>query len=225
MYLTRFYLKRFFNYMKYLRNIVLLIMIFALTVIVFSENSLFKKLIKIGNEISNIKFIHTDEIFLGVVNKKDLPKKLKRHAEKPNFQRFSDLQQDALLLLSRYDGDNYRGVVDLVDFNTFEVLHTYKHDIDEMNKLAPSTPRWTNNALDNSQIRAVYCHPLIFSNGDLVSHPHNGPLFRISPSGELLWTNFEYQFHHSINFDAELRNKATSLYSQLRNNGNNLTTL
>ena len=53
----------------------------------------------------------------------------------PKFKRFIETKRNALLILPRYDEDLERSVVEIININTFEVLHTYKHDITAMNNL------------------------------------------------------------------------------------------
>ena len=76
-------------------------------------------------------------IFRGVdIN--SLPK-LQKHKDKKRFRQFISNKRNALMVLPRYEHSLSRSVVDVVDLNNFEVIHTYKHDIDEMNNKVTNT--------------------------------------------------------------------------------------
>ena len=61
------------------------------------------------------------------------PPRLDKHKDKKRFEQFIENKRNALLVLPRYEHGLSRSVVDIVDLNNFEVIHTYKHDINEMN--------------------------------------------------------------------------------------------
>ena len=61
------------------------------------------------------------------------PLRLDKHKDKKRFEQFIENKRNALLVLPRYDHSLSRSVIDIIDLNNFEVIHTYKHDIDEMN--------------------------------------------------------------------------------------------
>ena len=72
-----------------------------------------------------------------VLDKKSLninkPNKLKKHTNKKKFQNFTNHKRDGILILPRYDHKNSRSQVQVIDLNNFEVIHTYQHNISEMN--------------------------------------------------------------------------------------------
>ena len=91
----------------------------------FLRNS-FVKVSKIPSNIVNVvKHLKGENI--------NSPPKLKKHKDKKRFEKFISNNRNALLVLPRYDHDQGRSVVDVVDLNNFELIHTYKHDINEMN--------------------------------------------------------------------------------------------
>ena len=125
------------------------------------------------------------------------PQKLKKHKDKKRFEQFIENKRNALLVLPRYDHSLSRAVVDIVDLNNFEVIHTYQHDIDEMNNKVTNTKEFPRLKIDNSEIRFEYWHPLILSDGSLISESDRKPLFKIDFCSNLLWINDEEVFHHS----------------------------
>ena len=67
------------------------------------------------------------------------PPLLFTHKDKKRFEQFIENRRNALLVLPRYDHSLSRSLVDIVDLNNFEVIHTYKHDITEMNNQITNT--------------------------------------------------------------------------------------
>ena len=132
----------------------------------------------------------------------DTPDLLTKHKDKPRFKRFISSNREVLLVLPRYDGNLMRSVVEIIDLNTFEVLHTYKHDIASMNNLIDMTNEEHRRLkLDDSEIRFEYRHPLILEDGSLISDSDYAPLFKIDFCSNLLWINQEERFHHSKMLD------------------------
>ncbi len=105
------------------------------------------------------------------------PKVLIKHKDKERFQQFIPNKRNALLVLPRYDHNLSRSVVDIIDLNNFEVIHTYHHDIAEMNKKIKNTEEFSRINIDDAPIRFEYWHPLILNDGSLVSKNDRSPLF------------------------------------------------
>ena len=124
-----------------------------------------------------------------------------KHNGKQRFKKFIKEKRSALLILPRYDVSLGRAVVDIIDLNNFEVIHTYKHDIKEMNNLVTNTKEFPRLKIDNSPTRFHYQHPLLLKDGSLISF--YGPAYRIDFCSNLLWVNDEERFHHSQMFDHE----------------------
>ena len=127
-------------------------------------------------------------------------------------QRFPDkngfsgrpLDQQAYLLLSRYDGDRTESVVELIDLTNFEVLHSWNPNIAEINSLVDtSNPEFRYLDRDSNEKRYAIYHPLPDSDGSLVFHSNGSPLVKIDYCSDLVWQNQDDKYHHSIEFDAE----------------------
>lgn len=133
----------------------------------------------------------------------DKPPILIKYKNKNRIEHFIHNKRNALLVLPRYDTYLERSVVEIIDLNNFEIIHTYKHDIDAMNKKVKNTKKFPNISKDDSLIRFEYWHPLILEDGSLVSDSNDSPLFRIDLCSNLLWINDKETFHHSKMIDHE----------------------
>ena len=124
-----------------------------------------------------------------------------KHKDKKRVERFIENKRNALLVLPRYDHDLSRSVIDIIDLNNFEVIHTYKHNIDEMNDQVTNLEEFPRLRIDDTPLRFHYQHPLILDDGSLTSV--DGPAFKIDFCSNLQWINDEEYFHHSQMLDHE----------------------
>ena len=131
------------------------------------------------------------------------PPFLEKHKDKKRFEQFIEKKRNALLVLPRYEYSLSRSVVDIVDLNNFEVIHTYKHDIDEMHDQVTNTKLFPRLKIDDVRIRFEYRHPLILDDGSLISDSDYSAEFKIDFCSNLLWINDEEIFHHSKMLDHE----------------------
>lgn len=112
---------------------------------------------------------------------------------------------DGYLLLSRYDGDRTRHVVELVSLETGETLRSWSPEPEAL--LAnvtrrPEYDRWVFEDLwNNAYFRFV--HPYLTEAGQLLVKDHNTPFFMMSACGEIQWLQDEHLFHHSTASDGE----------------------
>ena len=127
--------------------------------------------------------------------------KLQKHKDKKRFEQFIPNKRNALLVLTRYDHSLSRSLVDMVDLNNFEIIHTYKHDIDDMNDQVKNTKQFPRLKIDSSPIRFIYQHPLLFEDGSLMGIGNYGPAYKIDFCSNLEWINDEEIFHHSKMLD------------------------
>ncbi len=131
------------------------------------------------------------------------PPKLKKHKNKKRFNQFISNKRNALLILPRYDHNQSRSLVDIIDVRKFEVIHTYKHDISSMNDKVQNIKEFSSIKIDNAPVRFKYWHPLVLDDGSLISFGDNAPIFKIDFCSNLEWLNDEEIFHHSLNLDHE----------------------
>ena len=143
------------------------------------------------------KMINSGSIFI------DKHQSLLKHKNKKKFKQFIPSKRNALLVLPRYDSDISRSVVEIIDLNNFEIIHTYKHDVAKMNAKVQNTKIFPRINQDHSPTRFRYFHPLIYDDGSLISRSHQSILFKIDFCSNLKWINDEQIFHHSAMLDHE----------------------
>lgn len=129
------------------------------------------------------------------------PPILTKHKDKKKFEQFIENKRNALLVLPKYDHSLNRSIVDIIDLNNFEIIHTYKHNINEMNDQVMNINEFQRLKIDNAPIRFVYQHPLLFEDGSLTGV--GGPAYKIDFCSNLKWINDEERFHHSQMLDYE----------------------
>lgn len=134
------------------------------------------------------------------------PRLLRKHKDKKKFEQFIENKRNALLVLPRYEHNLNRSVVDIIDLNNFKTIHTYKHDIDEMNNQITNTELFSRQKIDHSTTRLIYQNPLLLEDGSLISISIYGPSFKINFCSNLQWINDDKIFHHSQMLDHEGNN-------------------
>ena len=110
--------------------------------------------------------------------------------------------EESYLLLSRYDGDMWEGVVELVDLRSFEILHTWNPDIDAFNDLVEQVDEFKYLNRDGYDNRSLLQHPKLLDDGGLV-FGWEKPLRKIDACSNLIFQNTHDLFHHSIETDIE----------------------
>ena len=91
----------------------------------------------------------------------------------PNVSGFQGkpLEDETYLLLSKYDRNTERSVVELVDLRSFEVKKTWRPDIDQIIELVDtSLPEFENLIRDSNAKRFRIIHPFLTENGGLIFH-------------------------------------------------------
>lgn len=104
------------------------------------------------------------------------------------------------LLLSRYDGDASRHVVELVSLDNGATEFTWSPDAEALLDGAPRTSQvatFTN--WDNTHYRAV--HPLLLADGNLIIKDHQSYLMRIDACARKVWRQDAALAHHSTEGD------------------------
>lgn len=129
--------------------------------------------------------------------------KLDKHKDKKRFEQFIEKKRNALLVLPRYDHSLSRSVVDIIDLNNFEVIHTYKHDIAEMNSKVKNIDEFPRLKIENSPVRSKYQHPLLLEDGSIIGNGGKAVVYKIDFCSNLQWINDEEMFHHSLMLDHE----------------------
>jgi hypothetical protein len=104
------------------------------------------------------------------------------------------------LLLSRYDGDDERSYVELVDLNAQTVLHRWAPDIDAINAQSHLQSHLINLARDMNLRRYMIYHPYATEDGGLLIKSES-PLVKIDACSRVVWINDVDIFHHSTERD------------------------
>jgi len=132
----------------------------------------------------------------------DLFAKIQKFPDIKGFQG-KPLEEETYLLLSKYDADIERSIVELIDLRSLEVKKTWRPDIDQINDLVDtSLPEFENLERDKNAKRYLIMHPFLTDDGGLIFHD-NSPLVKIDKNSQLVWQNQEDNFHHSIEQDHE----------------------
>lgn len=106
------------------------------------------------------------------------------------------------VLVSRFDGDRKRHVVELFDLSDFSLVHQWLPDSEALLADARRDWAWMDyTAWRSDAWRAI--HPLMLPNGDLIVKDHYAPLIRISACGERVWMKDDVYYHHSTEPDGE----------------------
>lgn len=185
--------------------IVYLLFLIFITVLIF-----FGFLVK-QELVGKTKFGKISKIALEIASIPNYAKKvfkneleIKKTNSPSGFQIYSkNFKKKDLLLLSRYDGKKKRSIVEVVDLYTLEVLHTFKPNIDELNRETNlNNLNFEKLLIDNSSKRSRIIHPLIQSNGDLIFKMINSPLVKIDICGNTKWVQDDFIFHHSLESDS-----------------------
>jgi len=147
------------------------------------------------------KFIKFGTIDL---NKIMILSKSTKHKDKKRFQKYLEKKRNALLILPRYDNDISRAVIDIIDLNNFDIIHTYKHDINQMYKLISNNDELQKiKRFLDSKNKFLYAHPILLKDGSIISGSHYSIRFKIDFCSNLQWINDEEIFHHSQMIDHE----------------------
>ena len=108
---------------------------------------------------------------------------------------------EGYVLLSRYDGNLKRPVVELRSLPDGKVLYEWKPDVETLLKDVPRPASAIADYTRWNLRRYRVIHPLLMDNGDLIIKDHQSALFRITPCGDAVWTQDEHLYHHSTQPD------------------------
>ncbi len=100
------------------------------------------------------------------------------------------------LLLSRYDGDSRRSIVELIDLNKQEIVHRWAPDFSEINSRVSLSSNLTVVDSDNSPTRARIFHPLATDDGGLI-FANMSPLVKVDACSKIQWIA-QGLYHHTI---------------------------
>ncbi|SPH18097.1 hypothetical protein DEA8626_01627 [Defluviimonas aquaemixtae] len=124
-----------------------------------------------------------------------------RFADKPTgWTFFPRTTLDGYLLLSRYDGDANRHVVELVDLSDSSVKHMWRPDAEALLADAPRESRiaeFTN--WNNENYRVI--HPYLTESGQLIAKDHQSFLYALDGCSKKIWAQEDVLMHHATEPD------------------------
>ena len=96
-----------------------------------------------------------------------------------------------------------RSIVEIRDFNNFNILHSYSPDIKKIYDKTDLTKVEFQTLLKDKGINKFQIwNPAITFKGELIFH-NSSPLVKIDFCGNIIWVNDEDKFHHSTNLDSD----------------------
>ena len=116
--------------------------------------------------------------------------KIKNEIAITNYENSNDF-----MLVPRYDLDKSRSLIDLVYIKEKKTIHTWTHDVDNINKLSKLDNSQVNLKRDHGLNRYMYRDPLLLEDGSVIVHGHT-PLLRIDKCNNVQWV-IDKLFHHS----------------------------
>ena len=198
-------IKKFFKFYLVLLLILIFISLYgSLLKHHYSGGKKYQNLQKFALIIAQIPNTAEDiigNIFKGKNLDPNKPGVLIKHKDKIRFKQFILNKRNALLVLPRYDHSLNRSIIDLVDLNTFETIHTYSHDIDAMHDQIVNRKEFEEVFKDDVPIRFEYRHPLLLEDGSIISDSDYSVEFKIDFCSNLVWINDNEKFHHSKMLD------------------------
>ena len=117
------------------------------------------------------------------------------------FVRF-EAGEDEALLLARFNGDENRSVVEIVNLQNGAVLHRYAPDIGALNRRSTIKAEFIDLSRDKNPQRYPISHPYLTDDGGLIFHGMITPLAKIDVCSNIVWM-IDGVFHHSIESDAD----------------------
>ena len=114
-----------------------------------------------------------------------------------------DIFSNYYLLLSRYDGDKKRSVLELIDLIEFKKIYSWNFNFKEYLNQVDETKKQFKNFRRNKPLEKFrVINPLMLRDGSIIFQDES-PLFKVDQCGKLLWINQDYKFHHSIEQDTD----------------------
>lgn len=113
-------------------------------------------------------------------------------------------EKEMYLLLPRYNGDIEESVVELVDLQSFDVLHTWNPDVNSFWEKVDKVKggKWEYLVRDKSEDR-FQNHPILSEDGSLLFQSMTSPLIKIDKNSELTWMKDDEEYHHSNEEDID----------------------
>tara|TARA_Y100000389_G_scaffold83702_1_gene80292 strand:- start:2336 stop:3748 length:1413 start_codon:yes stop_codon:yes gene_type:complete len=167
-----------------------------------------KKSLPLKGMIFFAEFIDIFNIILTNQHNKLQPAQGNKNKNLPKIKIFEKyLNNDKMIIISRYDGDLQKPIIELRKLNDLSLLHSYEIDFEEIvNEIELKNKSELKEFLiDNNKNKFRFFHPLILNDGGVITNLGYGPILKIDFCGNLEWINSDNRFHHSImNYDQKL---------------------
>ena len=128
---------------------------------------------------------------LQTFSNKDFLKKLKEFKKEKPY----------LLLVSRFDGDLNKSIIEIRNLNNFDLIYKFDKNINELIDLTDFSKEEFKVIKKNLTLKRYhFWNPVIDKEGSFYFHS-GSPLIKTDFCGNVIWINNEDRFHHSINLD------------------------
>lgn len=198
------------NLFKKFKYNFFLIIFFFLIIIIFN-NTLLRwhyNGVKRFNHIQNILVffselpVHFKNMIVSNSINPSKPKILNKHKEK-NSKIFIPNNRNGLLILPRYIHNLSMSVIDIIDLENFQTIHSYKINPLKIFSQVKNNEEFPKLKIDDAPIRFEYRHPILLNDGSIIADSDYSVAFKIDLCSKLIWVNDEEIFHHSKEFDHE----------------------
>jgi len=149
---------------------------------------------KVASIPENLKKIFSDELDIGRENRFGKKSGLIFHNKKFQYGK------NHHLLLTRYDGDKKKSLVELINLNTGKIIHTWEPNINFINSKSKISKKIIKLNRDHNQKRYQIIHPYLSVNGDLYFHSLYSPLVKIDICSKYI-SSVDEITRHSIESD------------------------
>ena len=205
------FLKKILSKRLFLWQVLMLFVIFCILAIVYG--SIVRHVVLGGNKLGKVSPI-INELSLVISNVFKIidpyksfksNKKNAKEFSKPKLE-LSEIYQNSLeedyILISRYDGEKKRSIVELFDIKNNQIIHQWQPDINKINSFSKLNKKYINLQTDFSNNRYNIIHPLLMNDGSILFHGMYSPLIKIDICSNYIWSIDDF-FHHSIEIDNE----------------------
>ena len=139
------------------------------------------------------------------INKKNYdPSSSSKHQDKKKFKRYLPEKKNLLLVISRFDGDLKKTVVEIVNPKDFQTIHSYNYDNEKIINFfdfSKDINKGKKKDYLQKSINLGIRNPLINPDGSLIGHFNYSPIFKLDICSNLIWVNDKQLYRHKITND------------------------
>ena len=168
----------------------------------YSGGQKYKKIQKVSVFLASLPHYFRDILLNKSLNlNSDIENKTK-HKNKDRFSQYIKKERNALLVLPRYDQNQKKSIIEIIDLNNFTKIHSYAMNLPKANKLIKRKEKFKDFKTNHASSRYIPYHPLVLDNGSVIFSGHLFPLFKIDICSEIEWSNYNQRYSHSKNLDS-----------------------